>query len=50
VDGLGTNGNVNDTEMRDDTGRTAAADAAVKEEAIKVAAEAAQPRLHVRRR
>ena len=41
ADGLGTNGNVNDAEMRDSTERTAAADAAAKEEAIKLAAEVA---------
>ena len=41
VDGLGTNEKVDDAEMRDGTERTAAADAAAKEEAIKVAAEAA---------
>ncbi len=41
VDGLGTNGKLDDTAMRDGTERTAAADAAAKEEAIKVAAEAA---------
>ena len=42
VDGLGTNGKVDDAEMRDGTERTAAADAAAKEEAIKVAAEEAR--------
>ncbi len=41
VDGLGTTGNLNDAEMSDSTERTAAADAAAKEEAVKVAAEAA---------
>ena len=41
ADGLGTTGNLNDAEMRDGTERTAAADAAGKEEAIKFAAEAA---------
>ena len=33
ADGLGTTGNLNDAEMRDGTERTAAADAAAKEEA-----------------
>ena len=41
VDGLGTNGDVNDAPMDDGTASTAAADAAAKEEAIKAAAEAA---------
>ena len=41
ADGLETNEKVDDEEMRDDTERTAAAEAAAKEEAVKVAAEAA---------
>ncbi len=41
ADGLGTTGNLNDAVMRESTERTAAADAAVEEEAIKAAAEAA---------
>jgi hypothetical protein len=41
ADGLGTTGNLNDAVMRESTERAAAADAAAKEEAIKVESEAA---------